>query len=66
LHKVEMGTTLVLAAIDGNQLYIAHSGDSRAYFCSDGVCQFIALEILTCRSMDDKSPKDVIHLKKSN
>ncbi len=112
LHKVEMGTTLVLAAIDSNQLYIAHSGDSRAYLlqngevayqtkdhvehsvwgdfinrsffsyqrekadveihqfelnpgdrillCSDGVCQFIAPDILTRRSMDDKSPEDVI------
>lgn len=112
LHKVEMGTTLVLAAIDSNQLYIAHSGDSRAYLlqngevayqtedhiehsvwgdfinrsffsyqrekadveihqfelnlgdrillCSDGVCQFIAPDILTRRSMDDKSPEDVV------
>ena len=112
LKKVEMGTTLVLAAIDGNQLTIAHAGDSRAYLlqdgevayqtqdhiehsvwgdlinrsffsyqrekadveirqfelntgdrillCSDGVCQFIAPDILTRRSMDDKSPEDVI------
>ena len=112
LHKVEMGTTLVLAAIDGNQLYFAHAGDSRAYLlqngevayqtqdhidhsvwgdfinrsffsyqrekaeveihqfelnsgdrvllCSDGVCQFVAPDILTRRSMDDKSPEDII------
>ena len=112
LHKVEMGTTLVLAAIDGNKLTIAHAGDSKAYLlqhgevayqtkdhvehsvwgdfinrsffsyqrekadveihqfelntgdrillCSDGVCQFIAPDILTRRSMDDKSPEDVI------
>ncbi len=112
LNKVEMGTTLVLAAISGNQLTIAHAGDSRAYLlqngdvtyqtqdhvdhsvwgdfidrsffsyqreksdveihqfelntgdrillCSDGVCQFIAPDILTRRSMDDKSPEDVI------
>ena len=111
LHKVEMGTTLVLAAIVGNQLTIAHAGDSRAYLlqngevayqtqdhvdhnvwgvfisrsffsyqrekadveirrfdlqvgdriflCTDGVCQFIAPDILTRRSMDDKSPEDV-------
>ncbi|MBV7338356.1 protein phosphatase 2C domain-containing protein [Chloroflexi bacterium TSY] len=26
-----MSTTVVLAAIDGNQLYVAHMGDSRAY-----------------------------------
>ena len=112
LHKVEMGTTLVLAAIDGNKLTIAYAGDSRAYLlrgeeviyqtqdnvdhsvwgdfidrsffsyqrdkadvemhqfelepgdrillCTDGVCQFIAPDILTRRSMDDKSPEDVI------
>lgn len=112
LHKVEMGTTLVLAAIDGNKLTIAYAGDSRAYLlrgeeviyqtqdhvdhsvwgdfidrsffsfqrdkadveihqfelelgdrillCTDGVCQFIAPDILTRRSMDGKSPEDVI------
>lgn len=112
LNHVEMGTTMVLAAIIGNQLTIAHAGDSRAYFlrpdvgvvyqtqdhvnhsvwgdfidrsffsyqrekadvairqfelqagdriflCTDGVCQFIAPDILTRRSMDDKSPEDV-------
>ena len=32
LNHVEMGTTMVLTAIDGNQLTIAHCGDSRAYF----------------------------------
>lgn len=36
LHKVEMGTTLVLAAINGNQLTIAHAGDSRAYLLQNG------------------------------
>ena len=35
LHKAEMGTTLVLAAIDGNQLTIAYAGDSRAYLLRD-------------------------------
>lgn len=112
LHKAEMGTTLVLAAIDNNELTIAYAGDSRAYLlrgdkvlyqtqdhvdhnvwgdyidrsffsyhrekadieihkfqlesgdrillCSDGVCQFIAPDILTRRSMDDKSPEDVL------
>lgn len=111
-NHVEMGTTMVLAAIVGNHLTIAHAGDSRAYFlrpnvgvvfqtqdhvdhnvwgdfisrsflsyqrekadveihqfelqtgdriflCTDGVCQFIAPDILTRRSMDDKSPEDV-------
>lgn len=32
LNHVEMGTTMVLAAIMGNQLTIAHCGDSRCYF----------------------------------
>ena len=112
LHKAEMGTTLVLAAIVDGAVVIAHCGDSRCYFlrpnvgvvyqtqdhvdhnvwgdfisrsffsyqrdkadveinrfdlqvgdriflCTDGVCQFIAPDILTRRSMDDKSPEDV-------
>lgn len=29
--QVEMGTTMAMAAIQGNQLLIAHSGDSRVY-----------------------------------
>jgi len=39
LNHVEMGTTMVLAAIIGNELSIAHAGDSRAYFLRpyDGV-----------------------------
>ena len=32
LNHVEMGSTMVLAAIVGNQLTIAHCGDSRCYF----------------------------------
>jgi protein phosphatase len=32
LNHVEMGTTMVLAAIVDDQLFIAHAGDSRAYF----------------------------------
>lgn len=32
LNHVGMGTTMVLAAIVGNQLIIAHCGDSRCYF----------------------------------
>lgn len=32
LNHVEMGTTMVLAAIVENKLTIAHAGDSRAYF----------------------------------
>lgn len=31
LNHVEMGTTMVLAAICGNQVTIAHAGDSRCY-----------------------------------
>ena len=111
-NHVEMGTTMVLAAIDGNELTIAHAGDSRAYFlrpddgviyqtkdhlahsvwgdsidrsffsyqrdkanveirqfdlqagdriflCTDGVPTIIVPDILTRRSMADKSPEDV-------
>lgn len=111
-NHVEMGTTMVLAAIDGNKLTIAHAGDSRAYFlrpddgviyqtkdhlahsvwgdsidrsffsyqrdkanveirqfdlqagdriflCTDGVPTIIVPDILTRRSMADKSPEDV-------
>lgn len=38
-NHVEMGTTMVLAAIGGNELTIAYAGDSRAYFLrpDDGV-----------------------------
>jgi len=32
LNHVEMGTTMVLAAIESNHLTIAHAGDSRCYF----------------------------------
>lgn len=32
LNHVEMGTTMVLAAIDGQKLIVAHCGDSRCYF----------------------------------
>jgi protein phosphatase len=37
LNHVEMGTTMVLAAIVGNQLTIAHCGDSRCYFLRPNV-----------------------------
>jgi len=37
LNHVEMGTTMVLAAIMGNQLTIAHCGDSRCYFLRPNV-----------------------------
>lgn len=112
LNHVEMGTTMVLAAIVDNQLCIAHAGDSRAYFirsndkvvyqtkdhvnhsvwgdfidcsffsyqrekadveirqfelqagdriflCTDGVPTIIVPDIITRRSMADKSPEDV-------
>lgn len=36
LNHVEMGTTMVLAAICGNQVVIAHAGDSRCYFLRPG------------------------------
>lgn len=37
LNHVEMGTTMVLAAIVGNQLTIAYCGDSRCYFLRPNV-----------------------------
>lgn len=37
LNHVEMGTTMVLAAIVSNQLIIAHCGDSRCYFLRPNV-----------------------------
>ena len=37
LNNVEMGTTMVLAEIVGNQLTIAHCGDSRCYFLRSNV-----------------------------
>lgn len=37
LNHVEMGTTMVLATIVGNQLTIAHCGDSRCYFLRPNV-----------------------------
>lgn len=37
LNHVEMGTTMVLAAIEGDQLTIAHCGDSRCYFLRPNV-----------------------------
>lgn len=36
LNHVEMGTTMVLAAICGNQVVIAHAGDSRCYLLRPG------------------------------
>lgn len=38
--------------------FVMQIGD-RIFLCTDGVCQFIAPDILTRRSMDDKSPEDV-------
>ena len=37
LNHVEMGTTMVLAAIHGDKLTIAHCGDSRCYFLRQNV-----------------------------
>lgn len=36
LNHVEMGTTMVLASIWGNQVVIAHTGDSRCYLLRPG------------------------------
>ena len=37
LHKVEMGTTMVLAAINNDKIIIAHCGDSRCYLLRPNV-----------------------------
>ena len=37
LHKVEMGTTMVLAAIYNDKITIAHCGDSRCYLLRPNV-----------------------------
>ncbi len=36
LNRVEMGSTLVLASIEGNNVTIAHCGDSRCYLLRGG------------------------------
>ena len=36
LRRVEMGTTLVLASVESNQVTIAHCGDSRCYLLRPG------------------------------
>ena len=37
VSPIEMGTTLVLASLEGNTVTIAHCGDSRCYLLRDGV-----------------------------
>lgn len=36
VRPIEMGTTLVMASVEGNRLTIAHCGDSRCYLLRDG------------------------------
>lgn len=36
LHQVEMGTTLVMADVEGDKVTIAHCGDSRCYLLRQG------------------------------
>ena len=52
LNHVEMGTTMVLAAICGNQVFL----------CTDGVWQYVAPYILTDRMMDDKTPEEIANV----
>ena len=40
LHKVEMGTTMVLAAIYNDKITIAHCGDSRCYLLRPNVLSY--------------------------
>lgn len=51
LNHVEMGTTMVLAAIVGNQLTIAHCGDSRCYFLRPKVGVFYQTKDHVCHSV---------------
>lgn len=37
VRPIEMGTTLVLASLEGNTVTIGHCGDSRCYLLRDGV-----------------------------
>ena len=39
-----MSTTVVLAALAGDRLYVAHVGDSRAYLVRDGVAYLLTLD----------------------
>ena len=41
VRPIEMGTTMVMASVEGNIVTIAHCGDSRCYLLRDGavVCQ---------------------------
>ena len=36
VRPIEMGTTLVMASVEGNKVTIAHCGDSRCYLLRDG------------------------------
>jgi PPM family protein phosphatase len=41
LEKKGMGTTIVAAIVEGDELFLAHVGDSRAYLFSDGMIRRI-------------------------
>ena len=64
----KMGTTMVMAYIDGNDITVIHCSDSRYYvydrdwifLCSDGVYPCIAPDILRDRMMDDKPMEDIM------
>ena len=51
LNHVEMGTTMVLAAIVGNQLIIAHCGDSRCYYLRSNVGVVYQTQDHVCHSV---------------
>ena len=51
LNHVEMGTTMVLAAICGNQLSIAHAGDSRCYLLTPSVGVVYQTQDNVCHSV---------------
>lgn len=51
LNHVEMGTTMVLAAIIGNKLTLAHCGDSRCYFLRPNVGVVYQTQDHVCHSV---------------
>ncbi len=54
-NHVEMGTTLVMAAIDGNTLTVTHCGDSRCYLLRNGETAF-----RTTDHSDPESGRDIV------
>lgn len=52
----QMGSTVVLAAIEGARLVIAHAGDSRAYRLRDGTFSQLTRDHSFLNELDDQRP----------